>query len=326
MGMELLALRGAHLVRDPRPVRDEPPVYSAHDHHNGCNLFANRVSLVGRRRRGGSSRGSRKIFEARGYSVQDGYNSAPETAHSSGNRGNTIIRRDVSRLAMEDDFVSKETLQPRDRFTAPGQTGGEGILRYSRTSYDGDDYARTKLRLSQQKPIENVRSGVPSTLTNIAHIAFPLLLIAPVIGFIARCVVDYIHTQIENEVGKRFAEMESWQALQRPRVKRWQTILDEDRDENELELLTTSISNYQYQSDPWTSNSYQPTTSRDDSETNGRYQIPPGKETEEERKLRQKYDYEEIKRSYTKLEPMYEKFLADSGLTGSGYWRGAGES
>lgn len=43
----------------------------------------------------------------------------------------------------------------------------EGILRYSRTSYDGDDYARTKLRLSQQKPIENVRSGVPSTLTNI---------------------------------------------------------------------------------------------------------------------------------------------------------------
>lgn len=61
-------------------------------------------------------------------------------------------------------------------------------------------------------------------------------------------------------------------------------------------------------------------------QTNGRYQIPPGKETEEERKLRQKYDYEEIKRSYTKLEPMYEKFLADSGLTGSGYWRGAGES
>lgn len=50
------------------------------------------------------------------------------------------------------------------------------------------------------------------------------------------------------------------------------------------------------------------------------------KETEEERKLRQRYDYEQIKRSYTKLEPMYEKFLADSGLSASGYWRGAGES
>lgn len=29
---------------------------------------------------------------------------------------------------MEDDFVSKETLQPRDRFTAPGQTGGVNVL------------------------------------------------------------------------------------------------------------------------------------------------------------------------------------------------------
>lgn len=52
----------------------------------------------------------------------------------------------------------------------------------------------------------------------------------------------------------------------------------------------------------------------------------PEKETEEERKLRQRYDYEQIKRSYTRLEPMYEKFLADSGLSASGYWRGAGES
>lgn len=76
--------------------------------------------------------------------------------------------------------------------------------------------------------------------------AIPLLLIAPVMGFIARCVVDYIHAHIEQEVGKRFAEMESWQARRRPRVKRWQTILDEDRDEDELEPAS-SISEYQYQ-------------------------------------------------------------------------------
>lgn len=78
--------------------------------------------------------------------------------------------------------------------------------------------------------------------------AIPLLLIAPVMGFIARCVVDYLHAHIEEEVGKRFAEMESWQARRRPRVKRWQTILDEDRDEDKLDPSTTSaISEYQYQ-------------------------------------------------------------------------------
>lgn len=55
-------------------------------------------------------------------------------------------------------------------------------------------------------------------------------------------------------------------------------------------------------------------------------QFPPDRETEEERRLRQMYEYEALQKSYTQLEPLYEKFLVDSGLSRSGYWRGAGES
>jgi len=197
-------------------------------------------------------------------------------------------------------------------------------LRAARRSFDEEDYATANLRPSQQKPVVNMRSRAPSAHTSVALAAIPLLLIAPIIGFIARCVVDYIHVHIEQEVGKRFAEMESWQARRRPRVKRrWQTILDEDRDENELDepLTTSAISEYQYESDPWSMNAREP-TAEDTAESDSWH----GKETEEERKLRQRYDYEQIKRSYTRLEPMYEQFLADSGLSSSGYWRGAGES
>lgn len=79
-----------------------------------------------------------------------------------------------------------------------------------------------------------------------AKAAIPLLIIAPLLGFGARCVVDYIHAQVEDQVGRRFAEMESWQARHRPRVKRWQHILDEDRDEYDIEPLQPSAS-YEYQ-------------------------------------------------------------------------------
>lgn len=79
-----------------------------------------------------------------------------------------------------------------------------------------------------------------------AKAAIPLLIIAPLLGFGARCIVDYIHAQIEDQVGRRFAEMESWQARHRPRVKRWQHILDEDRDEYDTEPLQPSAS-YEYQ-------------------------------------------------------------------------------
>lgn len=61
--------------------------------------------------------------------------------------------------------------------------------------------------------------------------AIPLLLIAPLVGFSVRCMVDYIHDCINKEVNRRHAELETYHARHRPKVKRWQGILDEDRTE-----------------------------------------------------------------------------------------------
>lgn len=46
-------------------------------------------------------------------------------------------------------------------------------------------------------------------------------------------------------------------------------------------------------------------------------------ESDEERSSRQSQDYEEIWKSYAELESTYMKFLSDSGLSRSGYWRGS---
>lgn len=44
-------------------------------------------------------------------------------------------------------------------------------------------------------------------------------------------MVDYFHECINKEVGSKYAEMETYHARHRPKVKRWQGILDEDREE-----------------------------------------------------------------------------------------------
>ena len=59
----------------------------------------------------------------------------------------------------------------------------------------------------------------------------PLLLIAPIVGFCVRCAVDYIQERIHKEVRARQAELEIYYSRHRPRVNRWQGILDEDREE-----------------------------------------------------------------------------------------------
>lgn len=61
--------------------------------------------------------------------------------------------------------------------------------------------------------------------------AIPLLFIAPLVGFSVRCMVDYIHDCINKEVNRRHAELETYHARHRPKMKRWQGILDEDRTE-----------------------------------------------------------------------------------------------
>jgi hypothetical protein len=47
-------------------------------------------------------------------------------------------------------------------------------------------------------------------------------------------------------------------------------------------------------------------------------------ETDEEIVQRHQQDYEEIRKSYVELESVYVKFLSDSGMSKSGYWRGSG--
>lgn len=59
----------------------------------------------------------------------------------------------------------------------------------------------------------------------------PLLLIAPVVGFCVRCAVDYIQERIHKEVRAKVAEYETYRSRHRPKVNRWQGILDEDREE-----------------------------------------------------------------------------------------------
>ncbi len=71
-------------------------------------------------------------------------------------------------------------------------------------------------------------------MTSILQVklALPLMLIAPVLGFCVRCVVDYIHVHINEEVERRYAEMETYQTRHQPKVKRWQNILDGDRNDS----------------------------------------------------------------------------------------------
>jgi hypothetical protein len=64
-----------------------------------------------------------------------------------------------------------------------------------------------------------------------AQVVIPLLLIAPVVGFCVRCAVDYIQERIRKEVRIKQAELETYYSRHRPRVNRWQGILDEDREE-----------------------------------------------------------------------------------------------
>jgi hypothetical protein len=66
----------------------------------------------------------------------------------------------------------------------------------------------------------------------LVKLALPLMLIAPVLGFCVRCVVDYIHVHINEEVERRYAAMETYQTRHQPKVKRWQNILDGDRNDS----------------------------------------------------------------------------------------------
>ncbi len=80
-------------------------------------------------------------------------------------------------------------------------------------------------------------------------LALPLMLMAPILGFGVRCLADYIHIHINKEVARRYAELEAYHARHRPKMKRWQSILDGDRDDSQEQVgataVVTAVSHYQ---------------------------------------------------------------------------------
>lgn len=61
-------------------------------------------------------------------------------------------------------------------------------------------------------------------------LAVPILLMAPLIGFCIRCIVDALYLHMAREEAKEQAEREAWEKLHSPKASRWQKILEEDRD------------------------------------------------------------------------------------------------
>ncbi|KAJ7519610.1 hypothetical protein O6H91_20G046000 [Diphasiastrum complanatum] len=128
----------------------------------------------------------------------------------------------------------------------------------------------------------------PITALSFVKAVAPVFLLAPVFGFCARFMFDGFYSKLRLDVSKQQAEKKVWDIQHRPKLKRWQTILDEDREIEEFSFLHAS-------------------------------QELTENETEEQRKKR---EFDEIRNQYSSLETTYMKFLADSGLSRSGYWRG----
>jgi len=159
----------------------------------------------------------------------------------------------------------------------------------------------------------------PFPVGTLAQVVIPLLLIAPVVGFCVRCAVDYIQDRIEKEIRAKQADMESYRSRHRPKLKRWQGILDEDREEapdyGEAAAASDSLDEYRLKNERQIPTGYASMRAMNEESL--------ANESEEERSSRQLQDYEDIRKSYAELESTYMKFLSDSGLSRSGYWRGS---
>lgn len=114
----------------------------------------------------------------------------------------------------------------------------------------------------------------------------PFLLLFPILAFCIRALVYSVLSRMGEETGNWKSDKENLTAEHEPKLTRWHGILDGD---NETEASHISSPGYNLT----------------DCQEN------PSKDA-----------YEEIQQSYAELEPTYLKFLAESGLSMSGYWRG----
>jgi len=150
------------------------------------------------------------------------------------------------------------------------------------------------------------------SVPNLVKLALPLMLMAPILGFGVRCLADYIHIHINKEVARRYAELEAYHARHRPKVKRWQSILDGDRDDSQELVGATAFV---------TADEVRPVTDWWSQGGHFRSSAIEENQTEEEQDVREQQDFEEIRKSYAELESTYTKFLSDSGLSSVEYCR-----
>lgn len=114
----------------------------------------------------------------------------------------------------------------------------------------------------------------------------PFLFMFPILAFCIRALVYSVLSRMGEETYNQKSDKENLIAQHGPKLTRWHGVLDGD---SETEVLHISSPEYNIT----------------DCQEN------PSKDA-----------YEEIHQSYAELEPAYLKFLAESGLSMSGYWRG----
>lgn len=114
----------------------------------------------------------------------------------------------------------------------------------------------------------------------------PFLLLLPIVAFCIRALVYSVLSRMGEETYNQKSDKVNLIAQHGPKLTRWHGVLDGDSDTEVLHISS-------------------PAYNITDCEEN------PSKDA-----------YEEMHQSYAELEPAYLKFLAESGLSMSGYWRG----
>ncbi|KAL2623022.1 hypothetical protein R1flu_003227 [Riccia fluitans] len=193
------------------------------------------------------------------------------------------------------------------------------------------DGTSTTAKSTVQEPRSQMfaASVMPAVGLNFAKFAVPVLLIAPLLGFCIRCIVDALYIHMDQEDARKQPEREASAEVHRPKAQRWQRILEEDRDADEGE--GPDLMKDWPKDNVWKSELTGPTENIWSSEVTGLMDADAREKTreilsmdkEEEVVIREEKDeYEDIRKSYAELESSYMKFLVDSGLSKSGYWRG----
>lgn len=240
----------------------------------------------------------------------------------------------ISRLAVDNGIENVDELQVGEKLVVPLLAAGVRKVSshvqaetpfstdrvYTVSTANGVRDLSTATTSGYDTPtLSHVGDHSPFPVGILAQVVIPLLLIAPVVGFCVRCVVDYIQDRIEKEIRAKQADMETYRSRHRPKLNRWQGILDEDREEaldyGEAAAASDSLDEYRLKNERQIPTGYASMRAMNEESL--------ANESEEERSSRQLQDYEDIRKSYAELESTYMKFLSDSGLSRSGYWRGS---